>query len=615
MRFKLVLSIFIFTLAAALSGAQAQDQDKNWRHGLSLFGELKYPPGFKRFDYVNPNAPKGGLLRQWARGTFDSFNPFILRGTAAAGSSSIYDTLLARSFDEASSEYGLLAEAVSYPKNFSSVTYRLRANARWHDGKPVTVADVIYSLKVLKAAHPRYRYYYADVIKAEKTGPREVTFRFKTTGNRELPQITGQLPILPKHYWEGVDEDGKKRDFTVTTLVPPLGSGPYRIKSFKTGRSVTLERVEDYWGKDLPVNVGRYNFDRIRIDYYRDNTIALEAFKGDLLDLRFESSAKNWATAYNFKGVRDGKVKRKVFRDKNAAGMQAFVLNTRRKKFADRRVRQAFNLAFDFEWSNKNLFFGQYSRSYSFFANSELAATGLPTGQELEILKPLKGQVPDRVFTTPYKNPVNGDRRNVRANLRKARKLLIQAGWISKDGTLKHDKTGEVMEVEFLLISPLFERIVLPYSRALARLGVKSTVRTIDTSQYRNRLDDFDFDIIVGNWGQSLSPGNEQRNYWGSVSFARKGSRNYIGINDKAIDILIDRIILAKDRAELVAATRALDRVLLAHHFVVPQWYFAGARTAWWDRLGKPDNLPDYSTGFPDIWWFDKAKAAKLKAR
>jgi microcin C transport system substrate-binding protein len=569
MRFKLVLSIFIFTLAAALSGAQAQDQDKNWRHGLSLFGELKYPPGFKRFDYVNPNAPKGGLLRQWARGTFDSFNPFILRGTAAAGSSSIYDTLLARSFDEASSEYGLLAEAVSYPKNFSSVTYRLRANARWHDGKPVTVADVIYSLKVLKAAHPRYRYYYADVIKAE----------------------------------------------TVTTLVPPLGSGPYRIKSFKTGRSVTLERVEDYWGKDLPVNVGRYNFDRIRIDYYRDNTIALEAFKGDLLDLRFESSAKNWATAYNFKGVRDGKVKRKVFRDKNAAGMQAFVLNTRRKKFADRRVRQAFNLAFDFEWSNKNLFFGQYSRSYSFFANSELAATGLPTGQELEILKPLKGQVPDQVFTTPYKNPVNGDRRNVRANLRKARKLLIQAGWISKDGTLKHDKTGEVMEVEFLLISPLFERIVLPYSRALARLGVKATVRTIDTSQYRNRLDDFDFDIIVGNWGQSLSPGNEQRNYWGSVSFARKGSRNYIGINDKAIDILIDRIILAKDRAELVAATRALDRVLLAHHFVVPQWYFAGARTAWWDRLGKPDKLPDYSTGFPDIWWFDKAKAAKLKAR
>ncbi len=606
---------FLAALIVVITGLSANlnAQEQKWRQGLSLFGELKYKPGFKNFDYVNVNAPKGGTLRMGSIGTFDSLNPFIIKGRAASLSGLIYDSLLTPSADEPSSYYGLIAEAVSYPDDYSSVTYRLRREARWNDGKPITVEDVIFSLETLKKGHPRYAYYYADIDRAEKTDDHEVTFYFKKTGNRELPQITGELTILPKHYWEGTDENGKKRDFFATTLVPPLGSGPYRIGKVVAGRSITVERVKDYWGKDLPVNVGKNNLDVLRSEYFRDDTVALEAFKGGQFDVRFENSAKNWATAYKVKSVTDGDIIKSQLVTKNPERMQAFIFNMRRDKFADARVRQAFNLAFDFEWANKNLFFGQYARVSSFFQGSELAATGLPQGRELEILEELRDEIPAQVFTEVYKNPVNGSPALLRVNLRKARALLKDAGWKIKDRVLVNTKTGQKMELEMLLVSPAFERIVLPYKKSLARLGIIVRVRTVDVSQYQNRVDNFDFDMIVGGWGQALSPGNEQRNYWGSETADRKGSRNLVGIKNPAIDKLIDKLIYAKDRSELIAVTRALDRVLLWNHFVVPQWYSKGTRLARWNRFGFPKKTPDYRIGFPDIWWYDEAKAATVK--
>ena len=585
------------------------------RHGLSLMGDLKYGPDFKHFDYVNPDAPKGGKLRLSTTGSFDSLNPFIVKGQAAGLVGYIYDTLMTSTQDEPSSEYGLIAKSVAYPEDYSWVIYTLRPEARWHDGKPVTPEDVIFSFEALKKGHPRYAYYYANITKAEKVGDQKVKFTFNQKGNRELPQITGQLFVLPKHYWEGTDANGKKRDFSSTTLEPPLGSGPYRVKDVKPGKSISVERVSDYWGKDLPVNVGRYNFDEIQVEYFRDTTVALEAFKADQFDVRVESSAKNWATAFEFPAIKNGDVIKDVLTSKGAEPMQSFAFNTRRSKFADPKVRRAFNHAFNFEWANKNLFFGQYNRVNSYFANSELAATGLPTGRELEILESVRDQVPPEVFTTEYENPVNNDTKDVRRNLRTARKLLEEAGWSIKGGKLVNSKTGEAMQVEFLLVSPLFERIVLPYTQSLKRLGIETKVRTVDSSQYQRRLETFDFDIVVGSWAQSLSPGNEQRNYWGSKSADRNGSRNLIGIKNPAIDKLIERIIFATDREDLVASTRALDRVLLWNHYLVPQWYFNGLRLARWNRFSFPDKRPTYGTGYPDTWWHDPTKTATIKGK
>lgn len=604
-------------LIAGLSGAAAQDmaQDGKWHHGLSLFGKLKYAPGFSRFDYVEPGAPKGGTARLYTVGTFDSLNPFTFKGRPAGLVGLIYDTLMTASLDEPSSEYGLLAEAVSYPEDYSSVTYRLNAKARWHDGVPVSVDDVIFSLQELKQSHPFYAAYYKNIVKAEKSGEREVTFTFDQAGNRELPQITGQLPVLPKHWWSARGADGKPRQVGESSLEVPLGSGPYRVGEVKPGRSISLIRVDDYWGSDLPVNVGQNNFGEIRLEYFRDDTIALEAFKGDQYDWRLEPSAKNWATAYDFPAVKSGRVVLEKFRLENVQPMQAFAFNIRRDKFQDPRVRRAFNLAFDFEWANKNLFYGEYVRTGSFFANSELAARGLPGPKELEILEPIRDKVPPEVFTEEYKNPVNSSPQMQRANLRQARNLLREAGFEVKDGVLVNGETGAPMQVEFLLVSPTFERIVLPYVQNLERLGIQASVRTVDASQYQRRLDIFDFDIVVASWAQSLSPGNEQRDFWGSAAADRSGSRNLVGIKDEAIDHLIDRIIFAKDRDELVAACRALDRVLLWNHYVVPQWYVPYERTARWDRFGRPDTIPAYSTGFPAIWWWDGAKAASVAAK
>ena len=594
---------------------RAYAQEPNWRHGLSLFGELKYGADFTHFDYVKPDAPKGGRVRLSGVGSFDNLNPYTFKGEVFGGAAN-NESLLSSTLDESSAEYGLIAQAVHYPEDYSSVTYRLRPEARFHDGKAIMVDDVIWSLSALKAAHPFFNAYYLNIASAEQTGDNEVTFRFSEKGNRELPQISGQLPILPKHWWTGTDADGKARDINATTLEIPLGSGPYRATEVKPGEFVRLERVKDYWGEKLPVNVGQNNFDEITYVFFKDQTVGHEAFKAGQYDYRLESSAKQWATGYDFPAAKQGDVVLEKIETKNGMGMQSFAFNLRRAKFQDARVRQAFNLAFNFEWSNENLFFGQYKRTDSYFSNSELASTGvLSDPKEKEILDGVKDQVPGEVFTAEYKNPVSGNPTEQRNNLRQAARLLQEAGFEQKpvDGkTVLVSKTGETFNVEFTLDNPLFERIVLPYTQELAKLGIVSTVRTIDSSQYQERVRNFDFDIVVGSFGQSLSPGNEQRDYWGSEAAKRPGSRNILGIENPAIDKLIDRVIFAKSREELVAACRALDRVLLWNHYVVPMWHIPYQRIAYWNRFGKPDKLPDFSVGFPTIWWFDAEKDAKI---
>ena len=604
--------------------ANAQERDlagnaeRDWKHGLSLFGELKYPPGFKHFDYVNPKAPKGGAVRMIAFGTFDNFNEVVsgLKGSIAMGVGMISDTLAVSSLDEVSTDYGLIAEAVSHPPDFAWASFRLRPGARHHDGKPITVEDVIFSMEAFKKHSPMMSAYYRHVVKVQQTGEREVTFVFDAPGNREMPVILGQLNVLPKHWWEGTDAAGKKRDVGATTLEPPLGNGAYRIKEFVAGRTVVYERVKDYWGKDLNVNIGRDNFDEMRFEYFRDATVAIEAFKADHVDWRTENSAKNWATAYDFPAVKDKRVVLEEFVQRNRGIMQAFTFNTRRDKFKDPKLRRAFNFAYDFEEMNKQLFFGQYKRINSYFDGTELASSGLPQGQELQILETVRDKVPPEVFTTAYTNPVNGSPENVRANLREATRLLKEAGYEIRNQKLVNAKTGEPMNIEILTEDPNVERFILFYKPSLERLGISVTVRTVDDPQYENRLRSWDYDIIIASWPESLSPGNEQRDFWSSQAADTAGSRNYIGIKNPAIDALIERVIFAKDRAELVAATRALDRVLLWNHYVVPQFTTDKSRTARWDRFGRPDPLPKYAAAaFPTVWWWDAEKAARTGSR
>ena len=576
-------------------------------HGIAMHGDLKYGPNFTHFDYVNPDAPKGGEAKLFALGTFDSFNPFIIKGNPAEGVARIYDTLLTPSADEPFSEYGLLAEKVETPADRSWVAFTLRPNARWHDGQPITAEDVIWSFNTLRTkGAPFYRAYYAQVDTVEKTGDRTVKFTFKPGENRELPLILGQFPILPKHYWE-------TREFDKTTLEPPLGSGAYRLAAFEPGRWVRYERVKDYWGKDLPVNVGRDNFDEIRVDYYRDSTVSLEAFKAGEYDFRPEMSAKDWATAYDFPAGRRGLVRKENIPNDRPVGMQGYGFNTRRPLFQDSRVRAALAYAFDFEWSNKTLFYDQYTRTRSYFDNSELAATGLPGPAELAILEPYRGRVPDEVFTTEYQPPKTDGSGNLRDNLRTAAELLKQAGWEidPKTHVLTNEATGQPMEFEILLVEPLFERITLPFVKNLERLGIAARVRTVDDAQYRRRLDDFDFDVFVGTWPESLSPGNEQRDFWNSPFADRKGSRNTLGIKDPAVDALVETVIAAPDRASLVNRVHALDRVLQWGHYVIPQWHIAYDRIAYWDKFGRPAITPTQGVQL-DTWWVDPTKAAAL---
>ncbi len=604
----------------ALPGAAqtAPGLSRNWRHGLSLFGDLHYPDGFQRFDYVNPDAPRGGTVRLSALGTFDNFNVAVasVKGQLAAGLGLIYNRLLASAQDEVTTMYGLLAEAVDYPPDHSWVAYRLRPEARWHDGTPVTAEDVIFSFESWKKLDPELSAYYRHVVKAERIGEREVSFTFDSAGNRELPLIVGELTVLPKLWWQASDKNGNKRDISVTTLEPPLGAGPYRIKDFVPGRSVAYERVKDYWGDRFDVNVGQNNFEEIRFEYFRDSTVALEAFKGDQIDWRTENSAKNWATAYDFPAVRDKRVVIEEFPMRSRGVMQAFAFNIRRDKFKDPRLRRAFNFAFDFEEMNKQIFYGQYRRISSYFDGTELASSGIPGGQELEILETVRPKIPPELFATPYTNPVAGNAEAVRANLREALKLLKEAGYEIRDRKLVNAATGEQLNLEILVDDPSYERIVLFYRPSLERLGMAVSVRTVDEVQYQNRLRQWDYDMIIASWGESLSPGNEQRGYWGSQAADMPGSRNLIGIKNEAVDALIGRVIFAKDRAELVAATRAFDRVLLWNFYVVPQWTYDKARTARWDRFGRPQRLPRYNEpDFPGVWWWDSDRATKVGTR
>jgi microcin C transport system substrate-binding protein len=614
-----VLKSALFALAARqlplpewISPARAQD--KTWRHGLSLFGDLKYSPGFKQFDYVNANAPKGGVARQIAVGTFDNFNMVVagVKGSMAAGIDLINETLSVAALDEVSSGYCLIAEGVSFPADFSSASYRLRPEAKWHDGMPITPDDVIFSFEAQQKNSPQQSAYYRHVAKVEKTGDHEVTFTFDGPGNRELPQIIGELTVLPKHWWEGTDKDGKKRDISETTLEPPLGSGAYRIKDFSPGRNIVYERVNDHWAKEINVNIGSNNFDELHYEYFRDTTVALEAFKADTVDWRTENSAKNWATAYDFPAVGDKRVLLEEFPIRNVGMMQAFAFNIRRDKFQDPRVRLALNYAFNFEEMNKEIFFGQYHRISSYFEGTELAATGVPTGKEFELLETVRDKVPPEVFKKPFVNPVNGTPEEVRNNLREAVRLLNEAGYEVRDQQLVNSKTGEQFAIEFLAEDPSFERVFLFYKPSLDRLGMNVTVRTVDEAQFENRLRSWDFDIITMAWGESLSPGNEQRGYWGSQAADQPGSLNIVGIKNPAVDAMIDQLIFAKNRPDLEAATRALDRILLWNHYVVPQWTYGRVRTARWDRFSHPDPMPKYGrAAFPTVWWWDTEKAAK----
>lgn len=607
-----LFTLAIYSAAAVLlaSGAPAAEPDKHYAQ--SLIGKVKYGPDFKNFDWVNPAAPKGGAVKQFAQGSFDSLNAFSVQGNAAAGLALIYDQLFETSLDEPTAQYGLIAEYATYPSDYSSVTFRLRDGAKFHDGEPVKPEDVIFSMEALKAAHPRYSLYYKNVVKGEKTGDRDVTFTFDSKGNRELPHIVGELTILPKHFWTAKGSNGETRDLAKSSQEVPLGSGPYRIKAVDPTRGITYARDAAYWAKDLPVNVGQNNFDEVQYIYFRDRVPAFEAFKSGGIDYWLENRASAWATQYDFDSLKKGLVKKEAIPGERIASMQALVFNVRRPKFQDVRVRKAFNLAYNFEEANKKLFYESYKRTASYFDNSELKASGLPQGRELELLNEVKSEIPPEVFTTEYKNPVN-TAENRRANLSVASKLLTEAGWTNKGGTLTN-AAGEPFTIEFLLEGETFQTVLLAYIEDLKLLGIKATVRVVDASQYKRREDERDFDIIVDNLSQSLSPGNEQRDFWGSASAEDKASRNSIGIKNPAIDKLVDKIVFATDRTELVAATRALDRVLLWNWYVIPTWHLSTDRVAYWDKFGRPAKLPSQNHGFLRVWWLDPAKESALTA-
>jgi microcin C transport system substrate-binding protein len=600
-RVVVVISLLLPLAVAAAAAAVGN-------YGLSLFGNLKYGPDFTHFDYANPQAPKGGMLRLPAIGTFDTLNPFVIKGVPADGLSRIFDTLTVASEDEPGSEYGLVADSIALAPDRLSVLYTIRKTARFHDGTPMTPDDVVWTFDTLRAqGNPFYRSYYRDVTKVEKEGERGIRFCFKSTANRELPQIIGEMPVLSKAYWS-------ERDFTKTTLDPPLGSGPYEIAKVDPGRSITYRRVPDYWGADLPVNKGRYNFDTIRYDYYRDATVALEAFKAGAYDLRIENASKDWATGYDCPALRAGLIKKVMIPNQLPSGMQGFGFNLRRPIFQDPRVREALAYAFDFEWSNKNLFYGAYQRTRSYFDNSELAATGVPTGEELKILDKFRRQIPDAVFTKEYEPPKYDGSGDIRSGLLRALKLLEEAGWTFKGERLVNAKTGQPFEFEILLDNPQFERIVLPMVENFKRLGITARVRTVDTAQYQRRMDTFDYDMTVVLFPASLSPGNEQREFWGSQAADIPGSQNLLGAKSKVIDALIEELIRAPDRASLVAQTRALDRVLQYGYYVIPNFHLAAYRVAYWDKFGRPAISPKYGLDL-DTWWVDPAAAKALDAK
>ncbi|MDP6920071.1 MAG: extracellular solute-binding protein [Arenicellales bacterium] len=575
-------------------------------HAMTMFdNEIpKYAATFPYFDYVNPTAPKGGTLRLAVDGTFDSFNSFIPKGNAASTGS--VETLLVNSADEPFTAYGLVAETMEWPADRSWVIFNLRPEARWHDGTPITADDVVWSFETLvEKGMPFYRYYYSAIDSAEALSTHRVRFNFKESGNQELPLITGQLPVLPKHYWAS-------RDFSATTLDPPLGSGPYRIQKFEAGRYIVQERVTDYWGTNLPVRRGMNNFDTIRTEFFRDATPIRLALKAGDIDFRLENQSKAWADDYNVAVVDKGLLNKEMVPHRQPTGMQAFVMNTRRTLFQDPRVRQALGYAFDFEWSNRTLFNGQYTRTTSYFSNSELASSGLPQGEELALLEHYRGRIPDTVFNQAFKIPVTDGSGRPRENLRKATALLKDAGWTVRDLKLVNEKTGVPFTFEVLLSSKAFERIVLPYTQNLKQLGIEAKIRLVDRTQYMERYRQKDFDMLVAVWGQSETPGNEQREYWGSDAADSVGSRNLAGIKDPVVDELIELLVKSDSRDQLNVRTRALDRVLLWGHYVVPHWHIRADRVLYWDKFSRPAT-PVRSGVMRSRWWYDTQKAAALE--
>jgi len=574
-------------------------------HAISMFDSEtpRYPAGFRHFDYVNPDAPKGGSLRLASQGSFDSFHPFIPKGNAV--STGAVETLLVTSADEPFTGYGLIAESIEWPRDRSWVIFHLRPQARWHDGTPITAEDVAWSFETLVSqGNPQYRFYYSAVASAEALDAARVRFTFSESNNRELPLIVGQLPILPKHYWA-------TRDFGATTLEPPLGSGPYQIREFEAGRFTIRERIEDYWGRDLAVRRGMQNFQTIRTDFFRDATPIRLALKAGDIDYRLENQAKAWAEDYNVSVVEKGWLKKELVANRRPTGMQAFVMNTRREQFSDPRVREALALAFDFEWTNRNLFNGQYTRTRSYFSNSDLAARDKPEGEELAVLEPFRGQVPEAVFGEAYAPPVTDGSGWLRENLRRANALLQDAGWAVQDLQLVNAKTGAPFRFEILLVSPAFERIVLPYVRNLKRLGIEAKVRLVDENQYINRFRQFDFDMMVWVWGQSETPGNEQYEYWSQAAADSAGSRNLAGVRDPVVDELIGLMLRSDSREQLNQRTRALDRVLSWGHYVVPHWHIRADRILYWDKFGRPET-PVRTGVMTDRWWFDAERASAL---
>ena len=580
------------------------------RHGLSTFGKLNYESDFKNFNYVNPKAPKGGRLSMIGTAgliTFNSLNGFILKGDAAQGLGYLFDSLMTPAQDEPDSMYGLVAHSVELADDRRSVTFYLRSEAKFADGSALTSSDVVNSFNLLKEkGHPRIALQLRDVERVEALDP--LTVRYKFTGNqiRDLPTIVAGLPIFSKAWYD-------THDFSKTSLKKPLGSGPYSIGKMKQGSFIIYERRKDYWAKDLPVNLGRFNFAELRYEYFRDRTAEFEALKAGAYDLREEFTSKTWATEYDIAQVRSGRLLRVTLPDARPSGAQGFFINVRRKKFADPRVRKALDYAFDFEWTNKNQFYGLYKRTNSFFENSDMKASGLPGEVERALLAPYRDQLPKEVFSTPYSSPVSNGSGQDRNLLRTASRLLKQAGWTIQDG-VRVNAAGEKFELEFLTFSPTFERIIAPFVKNLKILGINARIRLVDPSQYQSRLKAFDFDIITQRYVLRVTPGIEIRSYWGSRSADTSGSFNLSGIKNPVVDALIEKVIAAKSRAELATATRAIDRVLRAGHFWVPHWYKAAHNLAFWDKFSRPKIKPLYGRGVIETWWYDAVKAAKLEA-
>jgi len=593
--------------------AGASDKVSGRLHGLSIFGDLKYPPGFSRFDYVNPDAPKGGRLARvpssWAYNqnpqTFNTLNTLILKGDAPVGLTIIYDSLMARALDEPDAVYGLIAEGVERSADGNTYRFHLRPEARWHDGTALTADDVAFTLNILKEkGHPLISQTIREMAGATAVSPGEVEVSFTGEQSRDLVQTVATLPIVSKAYYE-------KQPFDDSTMTVPLGSGPYRVGLFDTGRFIDYERVDDYWGKDLAVNVGQYNFDTVRIEFYRDRDIAFEAFKAGRYLFREEFTSRTWMTGYDFPAVREGRIKRETLPDDTPSGAQGWFLNTRLEKFSDPRVREALIYAFDFEWTNRTLFYGLYKRTHSFFQNSEMMATGLPDAAELALLEPWRGQVPDEVFGEPFSPPVSNGSGQDRALLRHAAKLLREAGWTVQDGVLKN-AGGEPLSIEFLDNTPSFERIVQPYIRNLKRLGVDARSRTVDASQFQSRMNDFDFDVTTRRYSMSTIPGEGIKTFWTTASATFPGSNNLSGIANPAIDALTETVIDARTRDEQITAARALDRILRAGRYWVPQWYNPAHNLAYWDVYGRPEEKPRYGLPVSETWWINAERAAQL---